>query len=162
LNLDAQYLGAVYTQFTYQVPAGGTNAPPVTSCPFAQTDATHYTVNCAGKTPQQAPKWAGRIGVQQRAEIGSYTLTGEINAHGQSDSIIGFELLPVEIQKAYAQEDLSLGLSPSSARWSVVAFVNNVTDKRPYGASYYNSVNGLISSSIGPARTAGVRAEMKF
>ena len=162
VNFDAQYLSAVYSRFTFQVPAGGTNAPPLTSCPFAQTDATHYTVNCQGKTAQQAPRWSGNIGLQQRAEVGGYTLTGEISAHGQSDSIVGFELIPVEIQRSYAETNLSLGLSPSGAKWSVVAFVNNLTDKRPYGVAYYNSVNGVIASSIGPPRVEGIRAAVKF
>ena len=161
-DLDAQYLGSAYTRFTYQTPAGGTNAPPVTACPFAQTDAKHYTINCEGKTPQQAPKWSGNIGLQQRATVGNFTLTGEISAHAQTDSIVGFELIPVEVQKTYGEGNLSVGISPSSARWSAVAFVDNFTNKRPYGDAYYNSVNGIFASSVAPPRTAGLRVAAKF
>jgi iron complex outermembrane recepter protein len=162
LDFDAQYLSAVYTSFTYQTPAGGTNAPPVTTCPFAQTDATHYTVNCAGKTAQQAPRWSGNIGLQQRADAGDYSLFGEVSVHAQSDSVTGFELIPEEVQKSYAIVNLSAGLSPQNAKWSVVAFVNNLTDRRPYGISYYNSLASVFGASLGAPRTEGVRIDVKL
>jgi iron complex outermembrane receptor protein len=162
LNLDSQYLSAVYNSFTYQTPAGGTNAPPVTGCPFSQTDATHYTINCAGKTALQSPKWTGNIGIQQSVELGDYSLTGEASAHAQTASIVGFEMIPSEIQKTYAETNLSVTLAPSKAQWSVVAFVNNLGDKRPYGTAYYDSTMGVIGASVGSPRTWGVRAAYKF
>ena len=163
LSLDTQYLSAVYTRFTFQTPAGGTNTAPLTGCPFSQTDATHYTVNCAGKTAQQSPKWSGNIDLQQRFELGDYALIGEINAHGQTNTITGFEMISAEVQKSYAETNLALSLTPSnSTRWSVTAFVNNLTDGRPYGTAFYSSIMGTIGASVGPPRTEGVRAAMKF
>jgi iron complex outermembrane receptor protein len=161
-SMDAQYLSAIYDNFTYRTPAGGTNGPPETGCSFNRTDATHYTVNCAGKTALQAPKWTGNISIQQSVDIRDYVLTGEISAHGQSSSVVGFEMVPTEVQNAYAEGDFSLTLAVSNARWSVVAFVNNFTDQRPYGSSYYNSVMGTFAASVGPPRTEGVRAAVKF
>jgi iron complex outermembrane receptor protein len=162
LSADAQYLSAVYTNFTYQTPAGGTNAPPLTSCPFARTDATHYTVNCAGKTAEESPRWSGNLGLQQRADLGAYSLEGEIDARAQSSFNVGFELLPVETQKAFAEVNLSLGISPVSDRWSVVAFVNNLTDRRPYGQAFYESIKSVLFSTIEDPRTEGVRVFVKF
>jgi iron complex outermembrane receptor protein len=159
---DVQYLGAAYNHFTYQTPAGGFNPPPVTSCPFAQTDAKHYTVNCAGKTALQSPRWTGNVALQQTLVIGDYSLIGEIGAHAQTDSIVGFEMLPVEVQKTYAEGNASLSLVPSHGNWSVMAFVNNFTDRRPYGISYYDSVMGLIGAGVGAPRIEGVRATYKF
>jgi iron complex outermembrane receptor protein len=75
---------------------------------------------------------------------------------------VGFELIPVEVQKAYAETNLSLSLVPSSARWSVTAFVNNLDDKRPYGTSFYNSVVGAIGASVGTPRMEGIRASYRF
>jgi iron complex outermembrane receptor protein len=155
-------LGAAYNHFTYQTPAGGFNPPPVTSCPFAQTDAKHYTVNCAGKTALQSPRWTGNVTVQQTLVVGDYSLIGEIGAHAQTDSIVGFEMLPVEVQKTYAEGNASLSLVPSHGNWSVMAFVNNFTDRRPYGISYYDSVMGLIGAGVGAPRIEGVRATYKF
>ena len=162
LTLDTQYLSAVYTRFTFQTPAGGTNEPPLTGCPFSQTDPTHYTVNCAGKTAQQSPRWSGNIGLQQRLDLGDYSLVGEISAHGQTDTITGFEMVSAEVQKTYAETNLALTLMPSNSRWSVTAFVNNLDDKRPYGTAYYNSIMGVIGASVGPPRIEGVRAAVKF
>jgi len=162
LSLDTQYLSAVYSRFSFQTPAGGTNAPPLTGCPFSQTDATHYTVNCAGKTAQQSPKWSGNISLQQRVELGDYSLVGEISAHGQTNSVTGFEMIAAEVQKSYAETNLALTLTPSTSRWSVTAFVNNLSDERPYGTAFYNSVMGVIGASVGTPRTEGVRAAMRF
>ena len=161
-NVDAQYLSAVYDSFTYQTPAGGTNGPPLTGCPFGRTDATHYTVNCTGKTAQQSPKWSGTIGLQQTWIFGDYSLIADIDARGQSASIVGFEMIPVETQRSYAEVNLAVTLVPSRGPWSVTAFVNNLDDKRPYGTAFYNSIMGVIGSSVGPPRTEGIRAAYKF
>ena len=161
-NAEAQYLSAIYDAFTFQVPAGGTNQPPLTGCPFSQTDATHYTVNCAGRTAQQSPKWAGNIGVQQTVNLGHYSLVGDFNAHVQTESVVGFEMIPVETQKSYAITNVSLALEPANQKWSLVAFGNNLGNERPFGTAYYNSVMGIISAGVGAPRTFGVRGLYKF
>jgi iron complex outermembrane receptor protein len=162
LNLDAQYLSAIYNRFTYQTPAGGTNGPPLTGCPFGLTDPSHYTVNCAGQTAQQAPRWSGTVGVRQSVDIGDYSLVGDVNLRGQTSTLVGFEMIPLETQKSYGEIDLAISLLPKNSVWSVVAFVNNLTDQRPYGIAYYNSVTSIIGASVGPPRTEGVRASIRF
>ena len=162
LNAEVQYLSAVYDAFTFQTPAGGTNQPPLTGCPFGQTDATHYTVNCAGRTAQQSPRWAGNVGVQQTFDIGNYSLIGDVNAHIQSDSVVGFEMIDVETQKSYAITNVSLTLVPAGEKWSLTAFGNNLGDERPFGTAYYNSVMGVIGAGVGAPRTFGVRGAYKF
>lgn len=162
LNAEVQYLSAVYDAFTFQTPAGGTNQPPLTGCPFSQTDATHYTVNCAGRTAQQSPRWAGNVGVQQTFNLGDYSLVGDVNAHIQSESVVGFEMIPVETQKSYAITNVSLALMPASNKWSVMVFGNNLGDERPFGTAYYNSVMGVIGGGVGAPRTFGVRGSYKF
>lgn len=163
LTMDTQYLSASYKNFTFQTPAGGTNAPPLTGCPFSQTDATHYTIDCAGKRPQQSPRWSGSIGLRHSFDLDRVRLTAGVDARGQSASYVGFELIPVEIQKSYSQVDASLGFAPlNGGAWSVVAFVDNITNRRPYGTAYYNSVDNLIAAAIAPPRTGGVRVGWKF
>jgi iron complex outermembrane recepter protein len=162
LTLDVQYLDAVYTKFVYQTPAGGTNTPPVTACPYALTDPTHYTVNCAGKTAQQSPRWSGNVGVQHTILLpSSYELTGGLTTHYQSLSYVGFELLPVETQGSYAESNFALTLRPGDERWSATAFVNNMQDKRPYGVAYFGPTN-VFAASVGPPRTWGMRVDMKW
>jgi iron complex outermembrane receptor protein len=155
-------LSAVYNAFTFQTPAGGTNQPPLTGCPFGQTDATHYTVNCAGRTAQQSPKWAGNVGVQQTLSIGDFSLIGDVNAHFQSESVVGFEMIDVETQESYAITNVSLALVPASEKWSLTVFGNNLGDERPFGTAYYNSVMGVIGAGLGAPRTFGVRGVYKF
>jgi iron complex outermembrane recepter protein len=161
-NLDVQYLDAVYDSFTYQTPAGGTNGPPVTGCPFSQSDATHYTVNCSGKTPLESPKWTATAGIQQMVQLGTYALIGEFTTHYQTASLVGFEMVPVERQSAFAESNVSLTLAADSERWSVTAFANNLQDKRPYGNAYYNSIMNVYAASVGAPRTLGVHATLRF
>jgi iron complex outermembrane receptor protein len=163
LSLDAQYLSAIYDNFLYQTPAGGTNAPPVTGCPFVQSDATHYTVNCAGKTAQHSPKWTGNVGIQQTVDVGAYALVGDLNAHAQSQNMTGFEMIQSEVQKSYTETNASLALMQGNDHhWSVTAFVNNIEDKRPYGSTYYNGTMGTVGATVGPPRTFGVRGRYAF
>jgi iron complex outermembrane recepter protein len=161
-SAEVQYLSAVYDSFTFQTPAGGTNQPPLTGCPFSQTDATHYTINCAGRTAQQSPRWAGNVGVQQTFNIGDYSLIGDVNAHLQSESVVGFEMIPVETQKSYTITNVSLALVPSGDKWLLAVFGNNLGDERPLGTAYYNSVMGVIGAGVGAPRTFGVRGAYKF
>ena len=161
-NAEVQYLSAVYNAFTFQTPAGGTNQPPLTGCPFSQTDSTHYTVNCAGRTAQQSPKWAGNVGVQQTMNIGKYSLIGDVNAHIQSESVVGFEMIDVETQKSYAITNVSLALVPANEKWSLMVFGNNLGNERPFGTAYYNSVMGVIGAGVGAPRTFGVRGLYRF
>jgi iron complex outermembrane recepter protein len=161
-NLDVQYLDAVYDSFTYQTPAGGTNGPPVTGCPFSQSDTTHYTVNCSGKTPLESPKWTATAGIQQMVQLGTYALIGEFTAHYQTASLVGFEMVPVERQSAFAESNVSLTLAADSERWSVTAFANNLQDKRPYGNAYYNSIMNVYAASVGAPRTLGIHATLRF
>ena len=75
----------------------------------------------------------------------------------------GFEMIAAEVQKSYAETNLALTLTPfNSSRWSVTAFVNNLTDRRPYGTAFYSSIMGTIGASVGPPRTEGIRATMRF
>jgi iron complex outermembrane receptor protein len=162
LDFDSQYLSAVYDSFAYQTPAGGFNPPPVTGCPYRRTDATHYTINCAGKTALQSPKWTGNIGIRQTMELGDYSLSGEVSAHAQSASIVGFEMIPSEIQKTYAVTNLAVTFAPSRGQWTAAAFINNLDDKRPYGTAYYDSTMGVIGASVGAPRTWGVRGAYRY
>lgn len=102
------------------------------------------------------------MGFQQTLELGDYALIGKIDAHAQSASVIGFEMIPSEVQKTYAETNISVALVPAKALWSIVVFVNNLTDKRPYGSAYYDSTMGVIGATVGPPRTEGVRADYKF
>jgi iron complex outermembrane recepter protein len=160
-SLDAQYLDAVYDSFTYQTPAGGVNVPPVTGCPFAQTDPTHYTVNCAGQVPLESPRWTGNASIQQTIPLGALTLIAEFSTRYQTASFVGFELVPIERQGGYAESNLSLTVT-GGERWSITAFGNNLQDRRPYGIAFYNSVNNVYAASVGPPLTFGVRGLVRF
>ena len=161
-NVDVQYLDARYRKFTYQTPAGPTAAPPVTACPYALTDSTHYTVDCAGFTPLYSPRWTGNISVSKSFNVGRNMLVLQASTHVVSMSTVGFEMLSIERQKAYEQSNVALTFGPASERWSIGAFVNNIENVRPYGTVTYQSVANIFASTVGPPRSFGVRAQTRF
>lgn len=162
LSADVQYTDAKYDRFLYTSPAGGTNGPPVTGCPFDLTDPTHYTVNCAGKTLQQTPKWAGNVGLQHVVHLQRFTLTGDVTTRFQSSDSVGFELVPVEQQKAFTETNVAISLAPAVGRWSATAFVNNIQNNRPLGQAYLAPPLNTYAATIQPPRTAGVRFAFDF
>lgn len=162
LSVDVQYLEAKFDRFIYTTPAGGTNGPPVTSCPFVLTDATHYTVNCAGKTLQQTPKWAGNVGLRHVVHLNDFTVTGDVTTRFQSSSSTGFELVPVEQQRAFIETNVSIAVTPVAGRWSATLFVNNIENSRPLGQAYLTTTSGIYGASVQPPRTGGVRLGYEF
>ena len=162
LSFDAQYLDAKYDTFIYTAPAGGTNGPPVTSCPFVLSDSTHYAINCAGRQLQQAPKWAGNVGLRQVVHFDRFAVTGDITTRFQSSSSVGFELVSVERQEAFTQTNLSLGLTPQGGEWAATIFVNNIENSRTLGASFLTTTLGFYAASVSPPRTAGIHMAYQF
>ena len=162
LSFDAQYVDAKYDRFIYTTPAGGTNGPPVTSCPFVQTSATVYTINCAGKQLQQTPKWAGNFGLQHVVRLDRHILTGEVTTRFQSSSSVGFELVPVEQQNSFTETSIAISVAPTAGKWSATAFVNNLENNRPLGQSFLTTTVGIYGATVAPPRTAGVRFSVQF
>ena len=83
-----------------------------------------------------------------------------VSAHAQTASIVGFEMIPSEVQKTYAVTNVAVTLAPSRAQWSAVAFINNLDDKRPYGSAYYDSTMGVIGASASVAKLAPIAARL--
>lgn len=162
LSFDAQYVDAKYDRFIYTTPAGGTNGPPVTSCPFVRSSPTIYTINCAGKQLQQTPKWAGNVGIQHVVHLDRNTLTGDVTTRFQSSDSVGFELVPVERQNAFTETNVAITLAPAAGKWSATAFVNNIESNRPLGQSFLTTTVGIYAATVAPPRTAGVRFAVEF
>ena len=83
-------------------------------------------------------------------------------------------LTPGDIRKAYAKADAQLTYNDADDRFSVTAFVNNITDKAVVGVGasgqtalgtfYRPSSNptGARSATLDPPRTYGVRGTVRF
>ncbi|ABQ71639.1 TonB-dependent receptor (plasmid) [Rhizorhabdus wittichii RW1] len=169
LTVNAQYLNARNTSFVYtsanQSPPGSPPSPPATGCPATlSTDVRTYTVNCSGFTPAQAPKWLITLGAQQTVELGSAgKLVFNAQARHQSRTFTGSELLNSEIQRAYWIGDGEISYHPVGDRFTIAAYVNNVTNKQIVAQSIpFPIYFPLVAQTLRPPRTYGVRAQVKF
>jgi iron complex outermembrane receptor protein len=161
LSATVQYLDAERTEFTYTNPAS--NGPPVTGCPFALTGAV-YTINCSGTDAVNAPTWTINAGLEQGFELsGGHKLTFNADLRYQTSYYAGFEELPQQKEKGYTILDLQLQYQPPGDQWSVAVFGNNVTDEEVVNfANLHPFGPGLVSETLRPPRTYGVRVNAKF
>ena len=83
-------------------------------------------------------------------------------------------LTPGEIRNAYAKLDASLTYNAPEGRWSIQAYINNITNKAVVGVGSSGQVGlpiffrpssnagGVRSATLDPPRTFGVRLTGKF
>jgi iron complex outermembrane recepter protein len=161
LSATVQYLDAERTKFVYTNPAA--NGPPTTGCPFALTGAL-YTINCSGTPAINAPEWTINAGLEQVFELsGCHKLTFNADARWQTSYFAGFEQLPAQKAKSFAILDLQLQYQPPGERFSVAIYGNNVTDEAVVNfANLHPFGPGLVSETLRPPRTYGVRVAAKF
>jgi hypothetical protein len=82
-----------------------------------------------------------------------------VNADQLEEIIVTAQRRAEDVQHAALAIDV---VAPSKGSWSVVAFINNLDDKRPYGSAYYDSTMGVIGASVGAPRIWGVRGTYRF
>ena len=161
LAADAQYLDSSYDSFAYTLPNFGT--PAATSC-AATPVGTVYDVNCSGRTPPQSPRWTLNLGLQQTIPVGTGSIVAEANTHYQTTTLVGLEFLPQETQGAYWWTDLNLSYRADRGRWSVTAYVDNVSNTTVLNVVTPQPLAGeaIFSASVRPPRTYGVRGAVSF
>lgn len=161
LAADAQYLNSRYDSFAYTLPNFG--APAATSC-AATPAATVYNVNCSGRTPPQSPRWTLNLGLQQTFPMGTGSIVAAANTHYQTLTLVGLEFLPQEMQDAYWWTNLDLSYHANRDRWSVTAYVDNVSNTTVLNVVTPQPLAGeaIFSAAVRPPRTYGVRGTVSF
>lgn len=120
-------------------------------------------MNCSGKPGFNAPKWSAGGGIEQVAELGDYRLIGTIDGRYRSNRVIGFEYLPQQNSGSDFTADASLTLTDAAERWSVTAWVRNLTDNVvPVIAQFAGSTGNQLTTGYTPPRTYGLRARTSF
>lgn len=163
LSASAAYLDAHYTSY------------PIAQCYPLQTIATgcNTTVspsrqNLTGQRAVQAPKWRVTAAVDYSPALGGH-LRGVVQANWQYTSDVYYVAEdPETFQPAYSIFNAGLGVRDADRRWEVVAFVNNVFDKR-YFPSLVNTAGNFggtfATQAVLPRdfrRYAGLRLGVNF
>ncbi len=167
INFNAAYIDAVFKSYP--------NAP----CYGGQTAAQGCTVspagdqvqNVDGKTMPNSPKLRFDVSAEQRIplEMAPFDLLiGGDYAYRTKAQMLA-DQNPQAVQPAYGVLNLHATLAMKSGKYSVTAFVNNVTDKVYYVdvEDFWSSVWSNTSTVVGqPARDAiryfGVSFNAKF
>jgi iron complex outermembrane recepter protein len=104
------------------------------------------------------------LGVQQTIPVGSGSVVAQANTHFQTLTLVGLEFLSQEMQSAYWWTDLNLGYHANRNRWSVTAYVDNVSNKTVLNVVTPQPLAGeaFFSAAVRPPRTYGVRGAVSF
>ena len=159
---DLQYLHTNYSSFTYQAPLGV--APVLTGCAQSINPITPTlrTVDCAGKPAFNSPKWTLNLNAEQTVRIGDYKIVGTVDSQYRSSRYVGFEYLAQERQGNTWQTNVEVTFGPSSGRWSIQGYVQNVEGHRYLVNANLFTVGNILTVSTAAPRTFGGRTTYRF
>lgn len=177
ITADLQWEHATYDKFLFSsgvlpMTSGCTALPPTPTglpAPFNLNDF----FSCAGKPMLQTPELKLTFGIQQTVPLANgASLVGGFNAYVQSSQWAsgGYIYLPYEHVGTQWSSDLDLTYNAPAGKWSVTAFVHNVTNQANTSMSYGTGDLGGIGPYFGsppvryldPPRTYGMRVAAHF
>ena len=159
LSADIQYLDANYTSFVYSVPNFG--APPLVNC-AATPQGTVYVLDCSGKRPPNAPAWTINLDANHTIPLGQYKVVLDARTLYQSRTLSGFEFQNIEYQQPFWRSDASVSFGDADGTYALTLFVNNIEDQRQESVATPQPLSTIISESVTPPRTYGVRLRYNF
>lgn len=164
LSLQAQWLRSKYDQFVYL----SLGAPPAarTSCIVGVGSPPNSSVDCSGRTTLRSPEWTLVGNLDQAFPLaGGGRVVANANARYESDYQTDVSYLPEGIANATTRLNVSLGYEAPNDRFSIKAYVDNVTDVVTISATTqsnsYNVISAFGVRLLAP-RTYGIRAQVKF
>ena len=173
LRGGVQYLDAKYDEYSFdQVDLADPGDPPnflrpVTTCDATQqpidpaTGKGSYIVDCSGKQALNSPKWSANAGIEQTIEFGDLKLVATFDGRYRGAREVGFNYIPQSRVDSNLSLDASLTLAELYDKWSLTAFVRNLTDEAVPTGVQLGSGN-IVGANFQPPRTYGVRARFDF
>ena len=155
--LQAQYLDAKFDSLIYSQAIA---EQPGFACKTSGALPT-LVINCSGLRPPEAPEWTGNLSLQQTFALhAGSSVVAALRGHYQSQTLVAFNYLPDDYQKAAGTADLDLTYHPQSEHWRAGIFVDNLTNSTiKQLATHIANVEGY---QLRPPRTFGARVSMKF
>lgn len=177
IGATVAYEHATYDKFSYLTVAPGPTGPG--TCPTSSAGSLSVPpfsplvqVNCSGFTIPNSPKWVATAAYQRTLPLGNGgSLIGKLALQYRSSRISGEEQIAAEHLPSYATGDALLGYHSPEDSWALTAYVNNLTDEKSYGSSFFTGATPSLTAPVGPVgpttllnppRTYGVRLNVKF
>jgi iron complex outermembrane recepter protein len=169
LDLNMAYVKATFTDYPnapcyYPFVSGQT----VPGCTYTNGTGTQ---DLAGKPTPNAPKFKAVAAAQQRIPLGSsaFEAIAEANYSYRSSAVMLADQNPQAVLPSVGILNLQLGLAERSGKYSVTAFVNNVTNKHYFTdlEDFWSAPWGGTLNVVGqPARDSyryfGIRLNANF
>lgn len=163
-----EYVDSEYKDFTFRN-YRTTDPDPRTSCavsaiPDGTSQIGFWEINCNGFQLPRTPKWSGSARYNHVFPLAN---GGEVE-FAPSMTFASARWLSAEFvenarAKGYAQFNASLSYRSPGSKYSVQAFVRNITDKAVYtGTQQYPFIANYNGLDIAPPRTYGVRVRYNF
>jgi iron complex outermembrane receptor protein len=158
-GITAAYLNARYTEFC-------TGDPTQPAAPVSPGCDAANPIDLSGNRLPRAPEWTITNSLAYTFDLGA---TGQLNLRTdwrfQSDMFFTQFNRPLIAQPAYVTGNAAITWTSANDRFSVAAFVNNLTDE-----TYFTEVleSGAFNPQlvgqayVAPPRTYGLRAAVKF
>jgi iron complex outermembrane recepter protein len=130
--------------------------------PFVNADALGNTTNLSGESFPLTPKF--QFVADGEYEFGvTDGLNAFVGAHAtyQSATNAGLGDLPIFDIDAYALVDARVGVRSASGKWSVAAYVDNLTNRYYWTYTSYSGADA-IARYAGRPETAGVRMSYRY
>jgi iron complex outermembrane receptor protein len=173
IGAQIQYLNSKYLKFSYLTSTA--SAPPTGSaCTITPATAGQVTVDCTGQRALRTPAWRVLGSIQQSVPLASGArVIGEANARYESSFYADPSYVPDTRTYATARLDLSVAYNAPSDRFSIKAYVDNVTNVVTIASlnannSYARTLipaagpSMLVGANLAPPRTFGVRGQFRF
>ncbi|MEP7243484.1 MAG: TonB-dependent receptor [Gammaproteobacteria bacterium] len=163
VGAQVQHLQARYDEFNYL-----TIAPPsaTSSCVTTPVGAGQFTVNCAGNTPTRSPRWTLIGSLEQTVPLpNGGRVVAEALARYETAFQADVSYIPETETTGTTRLDLGLSYVTPDDRFTLKAYVNNVTDAVTISNATVNTsyaANGVVGINLQPPRTYGLRATYNF
>jgi iron complex outermembrane receptor protein len=162
IGAQVQHLQAKYESFNYL-----TIAPPPSASACAVTPASGmFSVDCSGNTPLRSPRWTLVGSLEQTIGLpnGAH-LEAEARARYEAKFNADVSYIPETQTYSTTRVDLGLGYVTADDRFTIKAYVDNVTDRETISnetISISYAVNPVIGVNLQAPRTYGVRASYNY
>lgn len=160
LKMNVQYLDAYYDDFVYD---GASEDSTVTDCDtsISENDGS-LVVDCSGKPAINSPEWTLNLGYEHTLELenGMY-LIAALWHHFETSRYVDIGYREEQQQGAASTTDIALTFEYSD-RWSITAYVNNLTDETLISSAMARPGSGAVYSSLKAPRTYGLKTTYRF
>jgi iron complex outermembrane receptor protein len=178
-NLELQYLPtrtdlfsaqienlyATFNQFVSDIASQAAPIPGIqTSCKVSTISPGESQVDCSGKPFTRAPNWTAVLAYQHTFPLASgANIIAGVNTKITTSYYIATDYIANEMQKAAATTNLNLGYESPDRKWSLTAYVRNVTNVAvATGGFEHPFIPGLVYGTISAPRTFSFDLTTKF